>query len=158
LRSYHAGGIRLETKIDDVELDIDTAIPCGLIVNELVSNALKHAFPGGREKGAAPGASILVTLHANLAGETQLSVCDNGIGFPAELNFRETESLGLQLVTTLAGQIGGTVNLATNANDASGTKWIVMLPSDSVKALETLSAEKRPGNTACGPGEQGNHN
>jgi PAS domain S-box-containing protein len=86
----------------DVELDIDHAIPCGLILNELLSNSLKHAFPD-EQKGA-----VLLRFHEK-ENQFTLQFSDNGVGLPEELDFRDTESLGLQLVTTLTSQIGGTI-------------------------------------------------
>ena len=98
--------------MDDVLLDIDTAIPCGLIINELVSNSLKYAFPTdsvcqGQDRA---NGKISVDLHSNNNGLT-LIVSDNGIGFPPDLDFRKTESLGLQLVDTLTGQLDGEIQL-----------------------------------------------
>lgn len=105
-RSYimDNGKINVKVHIDSVFLDMDVAIPLGMIVNELVSNSLKHAFRSG-DKG-----DILIDL--SFDGEKfTLVVCDNGAGFPEDVNFRETESLGLQLVTTLVDQIDGTIEL-----------------------------------------------
>jgi PAS domain S-box-containing protein len=99
-----SGGIALELGIDDVSLGLDTAIPCGLIVNELVSNALKHAFPEGTEGRVR----IDVQLEN---GRFILSVSDDGLGFPADLDFRNTESLGLQLVIMLVEQLEGEIEL-----------------------------------------------
>jgi two-component sensor histidine kinase len=98
------GDINIRIHIDAIFLDMDIAIPLGMIVNELVSNSFKHAFRPG-DKG-----DILIDL--SFDGEKfTLVVCDNGAGFPEEVNFRETESLGLQLVTTLVDQIDGTIEL-----------------------------------------------
>lgn len=98
------GDINIRIHIDAIFLDMDVAIPLGMIVNELVSNSFKHAFRPG-DKG-----DILIDL--SFDGEKfTLVVCDNGAGFPEEVNFRETESLGLQLVTTLVDQIDGTIEL-----------------------------------------------
>ncbi|OPY19769.1 MAG: nitrate/nitrite sensor protein NarX [Methanomethylovorans sp. PtaU1.Bin093] len=105
-RSYilDDGKINVKVHIDAVFLDMDVAIPLGMIVNELVSNSLKHAFKSG-DKG-----DILIDL--SFDGEKfTLVVGDNGAGFPEDVNFRETESLGLQLVTTLVDQIDGTIEL-----------------------------------------------
>lgn len=105
-RSYimDNGKINVKVHIDSVFLDMDVAIPLGMIVNELVSNSLKHAFRSG-DKG-----DILIDL--SFDGEKfTLVVGDNGAGFPEDVNFRETESLGLQLVTTLVDQIDGTIEL-----------------------------------------------
>jgi two-component sensor histidine kinase len=97
--------ITLTLDMDNMMLGIDTAIPCGLIIHELVTNAIKHAFPDGR-KG-----EIRLSMVVNEAGQYTLVVSDNGIGFPTDLDFRNTESLGLQLVTTLTEQLDGTIAL-----------------------------------------------
>lgn len=98
------GRVGLRTGIEDA-LDMDSAIPCGLIINELVTNSLKYAFPDGR-KG-----EIKIALKKT-GGEIELIVGDNGIGFPAGLDFRRTESLGLQLVNLLVNnQLEGRIDL-----------------------------------------------
>ncbi|ABQ25923.1 PAS domain-containing protein [Geotalea uraniireducens] len=106
-RSYgiNINAVNLNLNIADVSLGIDTAVPCGLMINELVSNSLKHGFPQGR-KG-----SIDIELLTDYAGNHTLIVRDNGVGFPADLDFQSTESLGLQLVGTLTEQIGGSIVL-----------------------------------------------
>ena len=101
----HAGTVVLKTKTDDVGLGVDIAIPCGLIVNELVSNALKYAFPSGM-KG-----EIGIDLHTGADDEITLIVRDNGVGFPEGIDFRNTSSLGLKLVNALVSQIGGSIVL-----------------------------------------------
>jgi two-component sensor histidine kinase len=97
--------VRIQTEVQDVLLDINSAIPCGLIINELVMNALKHAFPGGR-KG-----EIAISLQASGDGKSILSVSDNGVGFPAGLDFHKTDTLGMQLVTMLVDQLDGTISM-----------------------------------------------
>lgn len=97
---------------DDVSLSIDAAIPCGLIVNELVSNCIKHAFPEGK-KG-----EICVDIHSGDDNRFTLTVHDNGVGFPRDLDFRTTKSLGLQLVVTLTDQLRGTIGLDTGNGTA----------------------------------------
>lgn len=99
------GTIALDVKVDEIYLNIDTAIPCSLILNEAVSNCFKHAFPQGR-KG-----EIKIALHSVQNNRLKLTVKDNGIGIPEELDFRKTESLGLQLARILTEQIDGTVDL-----------------------------------------------
>jgi two-component sensor histidine kinase len=108
-KSYRSkpGDIQLKINVENVMLGIDTAIPCGLIINELVSNALKHAFPEGR-KG-----EINIELFRN-GDKFTLVVGDDGVGFPKDLDFRQTESLGLMLVRTLTQQLGGTIELSRN--------------------------------------------
>jgi len=105
-RSYGVAStaVAFKADIEDVPLTLDVAIPCGLIVNELVSNALKHAFPAGR-KGE---------IRVGLAFENEritLVVSDNGTGFPPDLDFRTAPSMGLQVVSTLVRQLEGTVEL-----------------------------------------------
>jgi PAS domain S-box-containing protein len=93
--------IRLRQQVIDANLPLDAAIPCGLLVNELVSNALKHAFPNGRT------GEIYIQFMKNQKDELDLIVRDNGIGIPAEFNIEKTNSLGLRLVRNLARQLKG---------------------------------------------------
>jgi PAS domain S-box-containing protein len=96
-----AGRIALTVDVDG-ELDIELAIPCGLIINELLSNSLKHAFPGQRN------GTVLIRFHRH-GDSFVLHFADDGVGLAASVDFRRTESLGLQLVTTLTRQIGGMI-------------------------------------------------
>ena len=107
VRSYGIDPEVIELKIQaqQILLDIDMAIPCGLIINELISNSLKHAFPDVM-KG-----QICIDLHSVNHQGFQLTVSDNGMGFPRGLDFRNTQSLGLQLVNTLVEQLEGTIEL-----------------------------------------------
>ena len=91
--------IRIEVAGDEVALDADKAISCGLIVNELVSNSLKHAFPGNR------GGSIAIRIQARGGGEMSLTESDDGIGFPPEFDPLRAASMGWQLIRTLALQL-----------------------------------------------------
>ncbi len=92
-------------KVDKVSLGIDAAIPCGLIINELVSNSLKYAFPGDRT------GEITIQLHST-GNTVELVVADNGVGIPDTIDFRNTQTLGLDLVTTLAEeQLDGEIML-----------------------------------------------
>lgn len=86
----------------DVKLSMDDAIPCGLILQELLSNSVKHAFPQGKGE-------IRVDFHS-VEGKFNLRYWDNGVGLPVTVNLKKPESLGLQLVTDLAGQLYGEVN------------------------------------------------
>jgi PAS domain S-box-containing protein len=106
-RSYgvNSNAIALRVSVADVSVGLDTAIPCGLIVNELVSNCLKHAFPGGRT------GDIYIELRAGSEGQIRLSVSDNGIGFPPGVDFRNSSSLGLKLVNALVTQLKGRITL-----------------------------------------------
>ena len=110
-------GIRLHMALEEVVLDGDTAIPCGLIVNELLTNALKYAFPDGR------AGTIHLTLRA-AGDQVTLRVRDTGIGLPHGFDVHTTESLGLQLVGMMTEQLGGTLTLT----GAGGTTWTVSLP------------------------------
>jgi two-component sensor histidine kinase len=92
-------------------LDIHSAIPCGLIVQELVSNALKHAFPEGR------AGQIWVELRAD-ESELILRVCDDGVGLPKDMDFQYTESMGLQLVNMLTLQLKGNIELEQDSGTA----------------------------------------
>jgi len=107
-RSYGIDTGRIVTKlnVEDVPLGLDHAIPCGLIINELVSNSFKYAFPEDR-KG-----KISVTLRSITKDEIELRVSDDGIGIPGDLDFRNTDSLGLELVAILAeDQLEGKIDL-----------------------------------------------
>ncbi len=97
--------LKIREDIGEVALDVNKGIPCGLIINELVSNALRHAFPDGR-KGI-----IEVGMHSDISGRISLVVSDNGTGFPEHIDFRNTQSLGMQLVTSLVSQLDGTIEL-----------------------------------------------
>ena len=116
-RSYGTKGkIALKVECEDVRIPIDSAIPCGLILNELISNSLKHAFP---EDPPLPlqrrGGEINIFLRST-GDEIELVVSDNGVGIPEGLDFRNTESLGLHLVTILAeGQLHGKIELERTA-------------------------------------------
>ncbi|WP_292612883.1 sensor histidine kinase [Methanobacterium sp. BAmetb5] len=106
--------IKLNFDIEEVMVDINTMIPLGLIVNELLSNSLKHAFPGERE------GHIDIGFHSQ-DHSYQLTVSDNGVGFPEDINYKDTKSLGLRLVNILTDQIDGTIELKREA----GTKFII---------------------------------
>ncbi|MEH2290060.1 histidine kinase dimerization/phosphoacceptor domain -containing protein [Nostoc sp.] len=102
------GKIALETDIDSVSLNIDQAIACGLVINELISNALKHAFPN-QQIG-----TISIALH-NVGNSIEMTIRDNGIGLPDNLDWRNTDSLGLSLVHDLVTeQLEGDITLERN--------------------------------------------
>lgn len=110
--------ISLETYIDAVSLNIDQAIACGLIINELISNALKHAFTN-QQVG-----NIIISLH-NLANTIEMVVQDDGIGLPNDFDLRNTNSLGLSLVYDLAtAQLEGTISV----DNARGTLFKIQFP------------------------------
>ncbi|MGB9928061.1 MAG: sensor histidine kinase, partial [Methanosarcina sp.] len=147
LKSYSLGNkkIKLKLNVEKVFLGMDTAVPLGIIINELVSNSLKHAFvrrstgeisielysnelyednyagkTGSSEslennlaENRNNKASYSRSIIKNESDKLTLIVKDNGAGFPEELDFRQTNSLGLQLVTTLVDQIEGDIELDT---------------------------------------------
>jgi len=146
-RSYGFPPENMITNVEDISIDINTAIPTGLIVNELVSNAMKHAFPslGVEDKGTGEPygdrkSKITITLKERPApqpvftGEARtenseaprsplliLTVSDNGIGFPVHIDFRNTESVGLSLLVKLVEQINGSMELIRE----NGTIFII---------------------------------
>jgi PAS domain S-box-containing protein len=98
--SVEPGQIKIDLEAEDILLDLDRAIPFGLLANELISNSLKHGFPAGR-KG-----KISVSIH-RVAGAVRMVIEDNGIGLPTNFNARACKSMGLKLVESLAHQLGG---------------------------------------------------
>jgi PAS domain S-box-containing protein len=109
--------IKLKINAENILLDINTAIPLGLIVNELITNSLKHAFPDGK-----PG-KINVNFHTQ-DDHYEFTVEDNGIGFPEDLDYQNTDSLGLQLINSLTSQIDGEIELDRN----KGTEFKIKFP------------------------------
>jgi two-component sensor histidine kinase len=110
--------IRLTVNADQVALNVNTAIPYGLILNELISNCLKHAFPGER------AGEIRIELRRQAPGTCVLKISDTGVGFPDDIDFRATESFGLQMVCILTEQLGGTIELERGA----GTTFTITFP------------------------------
>ncbi|MBF0475007.1 MAG: PAS domain S-box protein [Deltaproteobacteria bacterium] len=112
------GKITLKTEIADISIGIDTATPCGLVLNELISNCLKHAFPDDRQ------GEIRVTLCSRGQSGMDLIVGDNGVGMPQELNLRNISTLGWELITGLVShQLGGEVEVKRDG----GTEVIIKI-------------------------------
>ncbi len=109
-RSYQLDSrlIELQLEVSDIRLNTDTAMHCGLIINELVSNSIKHAFPNGKT------GFIKVKFFCDKTKQYNLIVADNGVGFPPDFNFDESNSLGLQLVRTLVEQLEGMLEVDYN--------------------------------------------
>jgi two-component sensor histidine kinase len=106
--------IKLEIDVENALIDINTAIPLGLILNELLNNSMKYAFPDSR----------IGTVKVNFSKKDDLfnlTVQDNGIGFPEDIDFKNTDSLGFQLITSLTGQIDGKIDL----DKTNGTCFII---------------------------------
>jgi two-component sensor histidine kinase len=101
----HPHSIKLNMNMERIFLNINTAIPCGLIVNELVSNALKHGFPDGRT------GEVRIELFRAEGDKNCLVVSDNGVGFPEGLDFRNAETLGMQIISMLVDQLDGHIEL-----------------------------------------------
>jgi two-component sensor histidine kinase len=116
IHTYHirTSEIELRTDFQKSFLELDQAIPCGLIVNELVSNSLKYAFQG-RKKG-----EIFIGFEES-DGKIQLRIGDDGVGFPSDLDYKNTETLGLQLVNTLAEQLDARIHI----DNEGGTEYLI---------------------------------
>ncbi|MBU4534261.1 MAG: PAS domain S-box protein [Euryarchaeota archaeon] len=111
----YPGSVKLELDIDNISLDLDTAIPCGLLLNELITNSLKYAFPQG-DTG-----TITINFKSLAAGEYQLVIGDDGVGLPPGFELDKVETLGLQIVLSLVKQIDGTIKL----DQTSGTVYTI---------------------------------
>ena len=111
--------ILLNINVGDMYLNINKAIPCGLIINELLTNALKHAFTDGR-KG-----KISIKFHRENDNKLILEIRDNGKGLPEGLNIETSSSLGLKLVKNLAKQIDGKLYIERE----TGTIFKIIFPS-----------------------------
>ena len=109
--------IQLAFDLEPVSLPVDTAVPCGLILNELAGNAIKHAFRG-RSEG-----KVTVSLKCGEDGLIRLSVADNGVGLPYGLDWRQAKSLGLRLVQMLTKQI----NAGVEVDSGAGTRFEIVI-------------------------------
>lgn len=112
------GAVRLVLDLCPAQVSMDVATPCGLLVNELLSNCLKHAFPNERAGEAR------VSLQAQDPAHWVLTVSDDGVGLPGDFEARRTQSLGLQLVSDLATQLGGKMETASPPTAGSQFKLI----------------------------------
>jgi PAS domain S-box-containing protein len=118
IRTYASGNVSLAVDAEDIFLGVDVAIPCGLIVNELVSNSLKHAFVDERS------GTISIAFHFTETDECLLSVADNGVGLPKNFDFATSRSLGVTLVQTLTKQLHGVLNIESTG----GTVFVIRFP------------------------------
>ena len=110
--------ISLDIEAVEVQLPINAAVPCGLVTNELISNALKHAFPGKRR------GEIKINLSRESESHAVLSISDNGQGIPQDLDLSKTDTLGLQLVQLLTDQLGGQLTI----NRVDPTSFVLRFP------------------------------
>jgi len=117
--SQPSRAVSIRSDIDNIELTIDRAIPCGLVVTEIVSNALKHAFPPGWE-----GEPVLrVALKSENRSTVRLVIEDNGIGLPPDTGKGAAGSLGMLLIERLAeGQLGARLAVESNG----GTRYEIV--------------------------------
>ncbi|WP_153130390.1 sensor histidine kinase [Dechloromonas hortensis] len=120
--SYRASGdrisLRLQSPSSDVQLDLERAIPCGLLINELVTNSYKHAFTAERH------GEIVIEISEDADAQINLSVSDNGVGLPPEADLAQSSSLGLQLVQLFVEQLHG----ALSVERESGTRFSIQFP------------------------------
>ncbi len=114
--------IKLQYDIDDIELDADTMIPLGLIINELVSNALKYAFPDGM-KG-----TLGISMKRTGKGNYELAIKDTGVGLPEDFDIQKVTSLGLMIVDSLVSQIKGTMEVS----GSDGTEFRIIFSERAV--------------------------
>ena len=103
--SYHRS-VAIQVESNDITLPIDKAIPCGLILNELITNALKHAFTGSKT------GSIYISINKLNERSMSLSVSDNGIGLPEGVDIESCKTLGLRLISSLVAQLDGSLKLS----------------------------------------------
>ncbi len=111
--------ITTEINIRDIELDLESAVPCGLIINELLTNAFKHAFPKNRR-------GVLSVNFTKTDGAYTLTIKDNGVGLPEGFDYKEASTLGLQLVNILTDQLGGTLRIKSD----KGTEAVVAFKTE----------------------------
>jgi PAS domain S-box-containing protein len=120
MRSSGVRGVTIEIDAPEVSVDMDTAIMCGMIVNELVSNSLKHAFPLLQE------GAIRIQAQRD-ANELSITVADDGVGLPDYFDLEKAESLGIKLVNTFIEQVSGKINI----NSGVGTEFQIKIPLKS---------------------------
>ncbi len=116
-KAYSANSkqIKLQLNIENIDFSLDDANACGLIINELVSNSLKHAFSKNDD------GKISVTLKTTINNRRLLEVYDNGIGFPEDIDYKNSDTLGLKLISTITKQMGGKISIEKN----NGTHVII---------------------------------
>ena len=110
--------IELSLNTESVHLLIDQAVPCGLILNELISNALKHAFPDGRT------GLVKVELHLLSNGSVEMTVADNGVGLKDGFTIESAGSMGMQVIHILAGQLSATLDISNDQGSRFTLRWM----------------------------------
>ncbi len=131
------GKIALTIDVEKISLGIELAIPCALLINEMISNCLKHAF------GEGASGQIKISMQLSEIDQIELTISDNGVGIPEDLDFRKTESLGMQLIISLAeNQLQGEIEL----NKDEGTEFRIRFKMadrvaiDNVKTVDSVPA------------------
>jgi two-component sensor histidine kinase len=124
-----SGRVQLERQIGCFSLSMGQSVPCGMILNELVSNALKHAFPGDR------AGLVLVELRETAEGLVLLRVSDNGTGLPEDFDLVRASTLGLRLIVNLARQLGGKCSFEKLAT--GGAAFQVVFPLEMTQPQST---------------------
>jgi len=104
-------GVSLDLDVQDIEVAVDFAVPCGLILHELLSNALKHAFPARAAAAGGPAPAIRIRSARGGDGSYRIEVEDNGVGIPPAPGTGEAGTLGMQLVNALVRQLGGSLEV-----------------------------------------------
>ena len=119
-RSYRldSSKVKLQLDVGQIRFDTDTAVHCGLIINELVSNSFKHAFPDNRS------GLIRISLNCDRDNKFTLIVSDDGVGLKDDFDLEKSDTLGIQLVKTLTDQLGGTVEMHKNAGTTFKIEFI----------------------------------
>ena len=138
-RSYRINKnlLNINIEIEEIYLDIDAAIPCSLIINELISNILKHAFPDIHNPETNPfsdeknGGNIYMKLSKN-EDRFRLIISDDGIGLPRDIDLNNTKTLGLQLVNALVDQLNGTIEVQRY----NGTKYVINFDERNSKGID----------------------
>ncbi|MDZ8092118.1 MAG: histidine kinase dimerization/phosphoacceptor domain -containing protein [Nostoc sp. DedQUE05] len=120
--NVNSSAITLKMNVEEVFLAIDAAIPCGLIINELISNSLKYAFP------QTEGGEISIDFRFDGVNLYILAISDNGVGFAQDFDFHNTESLGLRLVKGLTHQLKGNIDFSSN----NGVKYKIIFPTKNL--------------------------
>ena len=115
-----SGQVRIDIDVDDIPMDMDMSVPVGLIINELLTNSLAHAFPKDRH------GSIRVSMKRAGGGRIEIGISDDGVGFPPEIDYRNPSSLGLRIVNMLAQQLKATLEV----DGRDGTRFRVLFPAD----------------------------
>ncbi len=127
-RTFDTSQISILTDVDDFSLSIDAATSCGMIIMELITNSVKYAFHN------IPEPIIHISMKNMVNNQFKLTIADNGIGFPKDLDFKTTKSLGMQVIVSLTEQLDGTINLINK----EGTTFEIII-QESIKKTILLS-------------------